>query len=165
MERNAKKQAKAMIRRMNDITNNLQQGNQMLNRKQSLTIKVLSLSAISFLYAGTALASPLTFTGQNAALFNTANPNDTAAMMNSVVKPTPKTPLPSGLDQSRLIIQGLESQITNKIYSDIFDTSLPSGGPYILPDGGTISFKRIGGNIEITVVADGTTSVIVLPDI
>jgi len=140
----------------------------MLNRKQSsLIIKaVLSLSAVSFLYAGTALASPLTFTGQNAALFNTANPNDTAAMMNSVVKPTPQTKLPSALDQNRLIIQGLESQITNKIYADIFDNANASGH-YSLPGGGSVSFVRPGdGNIHITIIdASGTTSEIVVPDI
>lgn len=141
----------------------------MLKSKKYLSLKANAVSLIalsSALYATPSLASPLTFTGQNAALFNTANPNDTAAMMNSVVKPTPKTKLPTALDQNRLIIQGLESQITNKIYADIFDNSNASGH-YSLPGGGSVSFIRPGdGNIRITIVdASGTSSEIVVPDI
>jgi hypothetical protein len=139
-----------------------QQGNYMPTTKNLIIIAGLP----ALLYANAALSSPLTFTGQNAALFNTANPNDTAAMMNSVVKPKAKTELPSALDQNRLIIQGLESQITNKIYADIFDNSNVSGH-YSLPGGGSVSFIRPGdGNIRITIVdASGTTSEIVVPDI
>ncbi len=141
----------------------------MLNGKRylSLQAKVISIIALSTaLYAAPSLANPLTFTGQNAALFNTANPNDTSAMMNSVVKPTPKTKAASPLDQNRLIIQGLESQITNKIYNDIFNNANASGH-YSLPGGGSVSFVRPGdGNVHITIVdASGTTSEIVVPDI
>ncbi len=137
----------------------------MQHRKQYLSM--LSLAVLSSaLHISAVSASTLTFTGQNAALFNTANPNDTAAMMNSVVKPKAKTELPSALDQNRLIIQGLESQITNKIYADIFDNSNVSGH-YSLPGGGSVSFIRPGdGNVHITIVdASGTTSEIVVPDI
>ncbi len=131
----------------------------------SATTLFLCLCSLLALNVSVAEASPLTFRGQNAALFPDANPNATAALMNTVVKPTPKPKPATAIDQNRLIIQGLESQITNKIYNDIFDTHNASGS-YQLPGGGSISFVRSGGNIEITIIdSSGATSEITVPDI
>lgn len=119
-----------------------------------------------FIYVATATASPLVFRGQNSAIFPDANPSGAAGLMNSVRKPPNRPATTPAIDPTRLIIQGLESQITNKIYNDIFNTTTVSE-LYRLPGGGRISFLRPGdGNIEITIVdAAGTTSVIVVPDI
>ena len=132
-----------------------------------INYKSVSLVCLYILLtAEAATASPLVFRGQNTALFPDANPNSTAALMNTVVKPATPTKPPSPLDQNRIIIQGLESQITNKIYNDIFKTTNASG-EYTLPGGGSISFVRPGdGNVVITIIdASGTVSTISVPDI
>jgi hypothetical protein len=143
----------------------------MLNHRQSLCPSKTALLFFTFcisttIHTNPVVASPLVFNGQNAALFPGANPNDTAALMNSVAKPTPQTKAPTALDQNRIIIQGLESQITNRIYTQIFNNANVSG-IFTLPGGGSISYNRPGdGNVHITVInSDGTTSVIVVPDI
>ncbi|MEZ5691114.1 MAG: hypothetical protein R3D71_05570 [Rickettsiales bacterium] len=140
--------------------------NRLLNKSFIREGVFLSLVCVfSMLCEPSAEASPITFVGKNPAIFSDANPNGLSALMNSVDKPATRrtTPTPNS---SELIIRGLESQITNKIYNDIFNTANPSG-IFQLPSGGQISFVRPGdGNIVITIVnSANVTSVITVPDI
>lgn len=123
------------------------------------------VAAAVMMFAGQASASGLTFQGQNAALFPGANPSDTAALMNSVPKKkAPPTPTP-GIDPAQLILQSVQSQTSSRIFAQIFNSANASGN-YDLGGGSSISFVRIGGNIEITFIdpVHGTTT-ITLPDI
>jgi hypothetical protein len=130
-----------------------------------LSLSLLALAALTGFSADGASASELLFTGQNAALFPQANPADTAALMNSVHKPSPDTSSSTAVSASRLIQQSLESRISSKIYNDIFDSAEASGF-YDLGNGSTISYVRAGGNITITIndPANGST-VITVPDV
>jgi hypothetical protein len=117
------------------------------------------------IYAGAAVASPLTFRGQNAAIFPDAYSGNTSALMNSVPKPKAKAATTPVIDPARLIQQSLQSQISSKIYNDIFNTTSASGS-YDLGGGNLISYVRVGGNIEISITnpTNGTT-VITVPDV
>ncbi len=123
------------------------------------------LISLSFLCMAQAHASPLVFQGQNAALFPGANPAGTATLMNSVDKPVAALPQTPVADPARLIQQSLQSQISNKIYQDIFQSDAASGF-YDLGGGSSIGFERTGGNviINITNPTNGST-VITIPDI
>jgi Type VIII secretion system (T8SS), CsgF protein len=128
-----------------------------------------SIAALVLFCANGAAASQLVFQGQNAGLFPGANPSDTSTLMNSVPKPNKgsaaSAAAASGVSAATLIEQAIESQISNKIINDIFNTSNASGS-FNLGNGTTISFLRTGGNIDITIVdpVHGTTE-IVIPDI
>ena len=105
-------------------------------------------------------ASNLTFQGQNAGLFSTANPSDTSVLMNSVVKPVvTSTPISS----ATMIEQSIISQLSSKIYNDIFKGSAASGS-YDLGSGNSISYKRSGGYITVNIISptNGTTTLTVL---
>jgi hypothetical protein len=111
-----------------------------------------------------AIASELVFQGQNAALFPGANPSDTSALMNSVVKPNAPPATTATLSPSSLILQSVESQLSTEIYNGIFNTSNASG-TYNLGGGNSISFVRPGnGTIQITIDQDGTNTEITVPD-
>lgn len=125
----------------------------------------------TIIYAGAAAASPLTFRGQNAAIFPDAYSGNTSALMNSVPKPkAPATTTPV-IDPARLIQQSLQSQISSKIYNDIFTTKDANGnllqsGNFDLGGGNLISFSRDDGNIQITITSPSTgTTVITVPDV
>ncbi|MDR3425162.1 MAG: curli assembly protein CsgF [Alphaproteobacteria bacterium] len=124
----------------------------------------LATAALACLWANASRASALVFQGQNAALFPNANPSDTAALMNSVVKPTSPTSTTS-INPGTLILQSVESQISSQIYNDIFSGSAASGY-YNLGGGNTISYLRANGEITITIVdpSNGTTTLTV-PDV
>jgi len=110
-------------------------------------------------------ASQLVFQGQNAALFPNANPADTAALMNSVHKPSqPASTLPV-VSPATLIQQSVQSQISSKIYNDIF-TGTSASGFYDLGGGSSIGYTRSGGYITISITnpANGTTTITV-PDV
>ena len=118
--------------------------------------------ALSVTQFSVADASNLTFQGQNAGLFSTANPSDTAVLMNSVAKPTANTVTPS-ISPSTLVEQSIISQISTKIYNDLFKGSAASGS-YDLGGGNRISYVRSGGyvTVDITSPSNGTTTLTVL---
>ena len=104
-------------------------------------------------------ASNLTFQGQNAGLFPTANPSDTSVLMNSVAKPVAT----SSISSATLIEQSIVSQISLKVYNEIFKGTAASGS-YDLGGGNSISYKRSGGyiTVNITSPSNGTTTLTVL---
>ena len=109
-------------------------------------------------------ASQLMFQGQNAGIFPSANPADTSQLMLSVAKPTQSTATPS-VSPSTLVEQSVLSQISSKIYQDIFNSPSNSGS-FDLGTGSTISYLKAGGNITITIYdpVNGKT-VITVPNI
>ncbi len=108
-------------------------------------------------------ASNLTFQGQNAGLFPTANPSDTSVLMNSVSKPVATSTIPT-INPATLIEQSVVSQISSKIYNQIFSGTAVSGS-YDLGGGNSINYLRSGGyvTINITSPSNGTTTLTV-PD-
>lgn len=62
------------------------------------------------------------------------------------------------------VIRGLQNEITDKIYNDIFDKNNMAGN-YQLPAGASISFVRRNGKVMITIVdTHGLTNEITVPD-
>ncbi len=118
--------------------------------------------ALLVVHSPAADASNLVFQGQNAGLFPGANPSDTSVLMNSVEKPTAKSTI-SSISPATLIEQSIVSQISSKIYNDMFKGSAPSGS-YDLGGGNTISYLREGGYITVTITSpgNGTTTLTVL---
>jgi len=104
-------------------------------------------------------ASTLTFQGQNAGLFSSANPSDTSMLMNSVAKPA----VTSSISSATLIEQSIISQISLKIYNEIFKGTAASGS-YDLGGGNAISYMRSGGyiTVKLTNPGNGTTTLSVL---
>ena len=135
-------------------------------RPIKITTALLSAVCVIALFSS-ASASNLTFQGQNAALFPGANPADTSMLMNSVPKPSSSSSAPTipTVNPATLVEQSLESQISSKIYNDIFTGSNASGF-FNLGDGNTINYLRSGGDVTITIVSptSGTTTITV-PDI
>ena len=117
--------------------------------------------AVLVSHSPVAEASNLTFQGQNAGLFSTANPSDTSVLMNSVTKPVVTSTIPS-ISPATLIEQSVVSQISSKIYNQIF-TGTAASGSYDLGGGNTISYLRSGGyiTIDITSPSNGTTTLTV----
>ena len=108
-------------------------------------------------------ASNLTFQGQNAGLFSTANPSDTSVLMNSVAKPVVTSTIPS-ISPATLIEQSVVSQISSKIYNQIFSGTAASGS-YDLGGGNTISYLRSGGYVTINITSPTTgTTTLTVPD-
>jgi hypothetical protein len=107
-------------------------------------------------------ASNLVFQGQNAGLFSTANPAGTAVLMNSVAKPV-ATSAASSITPATQIQQSIVSQISSRIYNEIFKGSGVSGY-YDLGGGNSISYLREGGYITVTInsTKNGTTTLTVL---
>lgn len=105
-----------------------------------------------------AVAGTLEFHGQNAALFPTANPSDTTLMMNSV--PSPSNAAASQQNASNLIQQAVESQISTRIYNDIFNGTATAGS-FNLGGGDSISYTRSNGmiNLNITDPVNGSTQI------
>jgi hypothetical protein len=131
-------------------------------------VKTLSLSLIAgCVISGSNIASanPLTFTGQNAGIFPTANPSDTAAMMNSVVKPNnPNIVSGTAVSSSQFILQSLESQISNKIFTTIENSAPGDAGTFALSDGSSIAYTNVAGTITVTITnASGVVTTVVLP--
>ena len=111
--------------------------------------------------AGAASAAPLVFQGQNAALFSSANPNDTNALFTGVPRPAAPTPAAPRIDVSQLIQQSVVSQISNDIYSQISGTN---SGKATLSDGSSFSWSTIGNTKSIIyTAADGSMTTIVIP--
>lgn len=114
-------------------------------------------------------ASNIVFQGQNAALFPDANPSNNALMMMSVDRPSnPRTASATGkLNSATLIEQSVASQISAKIYNQIF-TSTNTAGTFNLDNGSSIAYTRGNGDgnlyITITDPINGTTE-ITLPDL
>ena len=112
-------------------------------------------------FAGQAAAAPLVFQGQNAALFASANPNDTTLLLAGIPKPAAPAPATPQIDVSQLIQESVVSQISNNIYSQI--TGTPSGKA-TLGDGSSFSWSTNAGSKSIVYTApDGTTTTIVIP--
>jgi len=107
-------------------------------------------------------ASNLVFQGQNAGLFSTANPAGTAVLMNSVTKPV-ATSTSSSISSATLIQQSIVSQLSMRIYNEIFKGSGVSGY-YDLGGGNSINYLREGGYITVTIInsKNGTTTLTVL---
>jgi hypothetical protein len=132
----------------------------MMGRVQRLV--VFLCVAVSVSYAPSAVASSFTFQGQNAGLFPSANPSDTSVLMNSVSKPTTASTIPT-ITPASLIEQSIISQISTKIYNDIFKGTSASGY-FDLGGGNTISYTRSGGYITVDIVnaTTGKTTLTVL---
>jgi len=113
--------------------------------------------------AGQASASPIVFQGQNAALFASANPNDTSLLMAGIPRPAAPTPATPQIDVSQLIQQSVISQISNNIYSQISGTAT---GKATLSDGSSFSWTTNGSSKSIVYTAtDGSTTTIVIPSL
>ena len=111
--------------------------------------------------AGHAAAGPLVFQGQNAALFASANPNDTSLLLAGIPKPAAPIPATPQLDVSQLIQESVVSQISNSIYSQISGTP---DGKATLGDGSSFTWSSNAGSKSIVYTApDGTTTTIVIP--
>ncbi len=111
-----------------------------------------ALLSLGLFAAGSdALAGTLEFHGQNAALFSGANPSDTSAMMSSVTKPTTPSPFSNQTTAASLIVQALESQISSRIYNDIFGGS-NTAGSYDLGGGNIISYSKAKNIVTITIL-------------
>jgi len=81
-----------------------------------------------------------------------------------MIKPSaPAATIPT-TSPATLIEQSIESQISSKIYNDIFSGTAPAGS-YNLGNGSTISYIRSGGYVTITITdpVNGTTQIVV-PD-
>lgn len=140
-------------------------------KKNSKTIAIVLISGLlSSTCLNAAFASPIIFTGQNAALFSGANPADTTALMSSVVKPNdPNAASNASLTSQSLILQSVESQISSNISTQIFNTSNIGTHTFALGDGSSITYTRPGsggaGTVTITLVdTKGTSTVITVPD-
>ena len=122
---------------------------------------VLRAGALALLasHSSKAEASIFIFQGQNAGLFSSANPSDTSVLMNSVSKPV----VTSSISSATLIEQSIVSQISLKIYNEIFKGSAVSGS-YDLGGGNSISYKRSSGYITVNLTnpGNGTTTLTVL---
>lgn len=122
---------------------------------------ISGVALFSGLFAA-AEGSPLIFQGQNAGLFSTANPAGTAVLMNSVTKPV-ATSAASSISSATLIQQSIVSQLSMRIYNEIFKGSGVSGY-YDLGGGNSINYLREGGYITVTIInsKNGTTTLTVL---
>jgi hypothetical protein len=118
--------------------------------------------AIFVSHSPAAEASNLIFQGQNAGLFSSANPAGTSVLMNSVAKPV-ATSASSSISSATLIQQSIVSQLSMKIYNEIFKGS-GAAGSYDLGGGNSISYLREGGYITVTIInpKNGTTTLTVL---
>ena len=116
--------------------------------------------------ASAAQASTLTFQGQNAALFSTANPSDTSALMNSVPKLSAPVTIPS-INPATLIEQSVMSQMSTAIYNHIFSkvSGGPAAGNYNLGGGNTIAYQQnADGTVTVTLTSSSTgTTTITVP--
>lgn len=110
-------------------------------------------------------ASTLVFQGQNAGLFPTANPNAVSILMNSVPKEKATAPTTStGMNTAMMIENAVVSQISTRIYNQIFNGTALSGS-YDLGGGNAINYMRSDGNITITLInATSGTTTITIPD-
>ncbi|MCE1273219.1 MAG: curli assembly protein CsgF [Chlorobiales bacterium] len=126
---------------------------------RSLAVGLSCLAILTGMPSGT-LASNFTFQGQNAALFPNTNPGNMSVFMNSVEKPPTKT---ETVNPASMIEQSIISQLSSKIYNDIFKGAAVSGY-YDLGDGSAISYSRNAGTIKVDITdpSTGTTSLTVL---
>jgi hypothetical protein len=110
--------------------------------KQNIASFFIAGFSACVLAAAGATANPITFQGQNAALFPGANPADTATLMNSVPKPNSgiSSAALGGISASQLVLQSIESQISSRIYADIFGNGAAPSGTELLGDGSSISW-------------------------
>lgn len=125
----------------------------------------LFICVLAVSLADGAAASTMVFQGQNAGLFPGANPSGMSIMMNSVTKPKASTTTDTSLTSSDLILRSLQSQISSKMYNDIFNGTADSGF-YSLGNGSSVSYSRAGGLITV-VISDSKNGVttIEVPDI
>ena len=137
-----------------------------------MKITALLSAAITACETPAANASNILFVGQNAGLFPTANPNDTAILMNSVPKKNATASTSNGTSglssytAATLIENAVASQISNSIYNQIFDKNAPATRNFDLGGGNAIHYTREGGYITIDFTSPTTgTTTIVLPDI
>lgn len=111
-------------------------------------------------------ASTIVFQGQNAGLFPTANPNAIGILMNSVPKKnaTEKPKTSTGINTATMIQNAVASQISTRIYNDIFNGTALTGS-YDLGNGNSINYTRSEGYITITITnpTNGSTTITV-PD-
>jgi hypothetical protein len=117
-------------------------------------------------YSPPSEASTIVFQGKNAGLFPTANPNAVGILMNSVPKKnaTEKPKTTTGINTATMIQSAVASQISNRIYQDIFNGTAQTGY-YDLGDGNSINYARSEGYITITITnpSNGSTTITV-PD-
>ena len=110
-------------------------------------------------------ASSLVFTGQNAGLFSTANPNGVSILMNSVSKKNASESTSSSSSLSNSTAQMIENmvagQISSHIYTQIFGASYAPSGSFDLGGGNLITYIRGAQTVDITVysTATGTTTI------
>ncbi|HEU5048473.1 MAG TPA: hypothetical protein VFT64_11600 [Rickettsiales bacterium] len=124
---------------------------------------LISAASLALITASSAYASPLVFQGQNAALFPGANPSDTALLMNSVPKPASDPTSQANLTSANLIQSAIESQISSKIYNDIFGSGAASSGSEVLGNGNIIKWQPdpSGTGVQVTIYyANGGSSII-----
>jgi hypothetical protein len=139
----------------------------LLMKKKIITTTISTISIYLFaLMFGSASASQILFDPKNTAFFSGVNPASTSALLSSVVRPE-KPSSSSGYvptSTADLIQQGVMSQISTKITTDIFKTTNPSG-TYDLGDGSLISFDKNDTGVGITFISPtrGKT-VITLPN-
>jgi hypothetical protein len=135
----------------------------MLTRRMVQTA-LLVCAVFTVSHSPTAKASSLVFTGQNAALFNTANPNDTSLLMNSVNKSRAADIISAEEPIAKMIQNAVVSQISSKIYDDIFGANPKAGGTYDLGGGNIVEFHRSGGYVYISIITPTGTTQIKIPD-
>lgn len=133
-----------------------------------ITFSMLTALFVLLLSAGEALAGNLSYQGQNPAIFAGANPGNAAALMASVSRPKNPDLLSAGagrLSSAELVQQAVLSQVSNQIYTQIFDNANVTGN-FDLGDGNAISYLRTGGNLVITITdpVNGQT-IITMPDL
>jgi hypothetical protein len=130
--------------------------------KRIVKTAFMACAVFAICHSSSAEASSLVFTGQNAALFNTANPSDTALLMNSVNKDRAASISNTKQSITEMIQNAVVGQISSKIYNDIFNGTAASGF-YDLGNGESVSFIRTATEITITIVsaASGTTVITV----
>lgn len=105
-------------------------------------------------------AGPLTFTGQNPAIFAGANPGNASVLLAGVNRPSDprQASLSSSLSPSRIVEQSVLSQASARINNTIFNSAPGASGSFDLGGGNMISYTNIAGIITLTVVnAQGTT--------
>jgi len=138
----------------------------LLSSRKILRRFILAGVASIFCHSPASEASTIVFQGQNAGLFPTANPNAIGILMNSVPKKnaTEKPKTSTGINTATMIQNAVASQISTRIYNDIFNGTALTGS-YDLGDGNSINYTRSEGYITITITnpANGSTTITV-PD-
>ena len=153
---------------MFDSADLLQIGSRERNRKRSTTRRYCSIGfcfgSLFFLLTGVATAGTLIYTPINPSFGG--NPQNGPVLLNEAqaqnhfTAPSNTSPGSTPLTQGQIFAQELTSQLysslANQITQAIFGENAAPSGTFSF-QGTTITYNRVGGNIEIT-INDGTTT-------